>query len=70
MNGKKAKQLRRQVTGDPDMEGRIFVRKKVVACDIVTHEEYVDPKSMTTMILHPHSFRAQYQQAKKEIGRC
>jgi len=69
MRGKKAKQLRRQVTGDPDMEGRLFVRKKVAACDWLTHEEIVDRKSLTTWMLHPTSFRAQYQMAKKEAAR-
>lgn len=49
MNGKKAKQLRRQTTGDPDLSGRLFAREGNL--DTVRH--------------HPHSRRAQYQQAKK-----
>ena len=65
MNGKKAKHLRRSTTGDPDLEGRIFYRRRVIACDLETHQEIVDPRSRTTIILHPNSPRAQYQQAKR-----
>jgi len=50
MNGKKAKKLRRMVTGDPDMTGRLFARGV----------------NFTTHLVHPSSFRAQYQAAKKE----
>ena len=65
MNGKKAKRLRRRVAGDPDMDGRLFARQKVIACDIITHQDIVDPKSLRTFLNHPDSYRAQYKQAKK-----
>ncbi len=53
MRGKKAKALRRKVTGDPDMEGRMFAREG----------------TLDTHRLHPNSFRAQYKMAKKEAGK-
>lgn len=53
MNSKKAKQLRRQVAGDPDMVGRVFA----------------DKDNVTTHLLHPTSHRKQYQLAKREDGR-
>jgi hypothetical protein len=65
MRGKKAKKLRRMVTGDPDMAGRLFARKRVVGTT-PGGQEVVDPKSLRTYLLHPNSARAQYQQAKKE----
>ena len=48
-NGKKAKRLRRQVTGDPDMDGRTFAKRD----------------NITTWMLHPHSERAQYRELKR-----
>lgn len=48
MNGKKAKKLRKQVTGDPDMVGRMFA----VDTNFTTHH------------LHPSSERAQYKKMK------
>jgi hypothetical protein len=53
VNGKKAKKLRRMVAGDPDMDGRVFAK----------HE------NMSTWMLHPTSYRKQYQQMKKEAAR-
>jgi hypothetical protein len=50
MNGKKAKTLRRKVTGDPDMINRIYYKLE----------------NPGTLIVHPHSERGQYKQAKKE----
>lgn len=67
MNGKKAKALRRKVTGDPDVEGKFFIHRRVVASDIQTHQEIIDPKAAKTLFHHPHSKRAQYQMAKKEV---
>ena len=67
MNGKRAKKLRRSVTGDPDMKGRFFARTKVIKEPDGT--ERVDPKSLRTFMLHPHSERAQYQEAKKGARR-
>ena len=67
MNGKKAKKLRRQVTGDPDMKGRFFARTRVIKEDDGT--ERVDPKSLRTFILHPHSERAQYRELKRRSTR-
>jgi len=49
MNNRRAKRLRRMVTGDPDVEGRIFARDE----------------NMATWILHPLSKRRQYQEAKR-----
>lgn len=69
MNGRKAKTLRRKVTGDPDLAGRKFYHRRVIACDLQTHQEIVDPKSRKTLIVHPMSPRGQYKQAKKEAGR-
>jgi hypothetical protein len=48
MRGKKARELRKMVAGDPDMEGRVFARGV----------------NYTTHLLHPQSYRKQYQQAK------
>lgn len=67
MNGKKAKALRRKTTGDPDLAGRKFYHRRVVACDLLTHQEIVDPRAAKSLFNHPHSQRAQYQQAKKEV---
>jgi hypothetical protein len=66
MNGRKAKALRRTVTGDPDLQGKLFHRRRVVACDIQTHQEIVDPRVLKSIFHHPNSFRSQYRQAKKE----
>lgn len=52
MNGKKAKRLRRNIAGDPDMDGRVFAKGE----------------NHTTWLLHPSSYRAQYQMAKKEAA--
>lgn len=51
MRGKRAKALRRAVTGDPDMAGRVFA----------------DKNNMRTWLLHPTSVRKQYQEAKRRI---
>ena len=69
MNGKKAKALRRKVTGDPDLSGRMFYHRRVVGCDVQTKEEITDQKAAKTLFNHPHSQRAQYQQAKKEAAK-
>jgi hypothetical protein len=58
MNGKKAKALRRKVTGDPDMTGKMFSRADALGMPITA-----------TQTNHPTSFRAQYQGAKKEEAR-
>jgi hypothetical protein len=68
MNGRKAKKLRRSVTGDPDLAGRMFCHRRVIASDLKTKAEIVDPVAKT-LFNHPHSERAQYQQAKKEERR-
>lgn len=49
MSGKRAKALRRRVTGDPDMMGRTFAKRD----------------NLTTWMLHPHSERAQYRELKR-----
>jgi hypothetical protein len=49
MNGKRAKALRRLVTGDPDQAGRLFHTAE----------------NETTQVLHPESYRKQYLEAKK-----
>lgn len=49
MNNRRAKHLRRMVTGDPDVEGRTYAREE----------------NVKTWILHPLSRRKQYQQAKR-----
>jgi len=53
MNNRRAKRLRRIVTGDPDVEGRTFAREE----------------NTRTWILHPMSTRKQYQEAKRESKR-
>jgi len=50
MNGKRVKRLRAGVVGDPDMGERMFARDT----------------NFTTHLLHPHSYRKQYQEAKQE----
>ena len=50
MNGRKAKELRRKVTGDPDLKGRLFALTE----------------NQSTYLVHPDSERGQYKQAKKE----
>jgi hypothetical protein len=62
VNGKKCKALRRMVTGDPDMAGRVFARLERDK----TGEVHLND---TTHRLHPTSVRAQYQMAKKEVAR-
>lgn len=62
MNGRKAKALRRKVTGDPAMEGRLFARME-------QNEDGTVKKSSKTFIRHPMSFRRQYQEAKKEAAK-
>ena len=47
MSGKRAKALRRRVTGDPDMTGRTFAKRD----------------NVTTWQNHPHSFRALFIRA-------
>ena len=49
MNNRRAKHLRRLVTGDPDVEGRTYARED----------------NVKTWILHPLSKRKQYQEAKR-----
>jgi len=49
MNNRRAKYLRRLVTGDPDVEGRTYAREE----------------NITTWILHPLSRRRQYREAKR-----
>lgn len=70
MNGKKAKVLRRTVTGDPDLAGKLFHHRRVIASDMITRQEIIDPKAAKTLFHHPHSRRAQYKQAKKEVRSC
>lgn len=53
MNGRKAKELRRKAAGDPDMTGRVFAKGT----------------NFTTYLLHPMSYRKQYQEAKKEAAK-
>lgn len=50
MNNRRAKQLRRMVTGDPDYTGRTFAREE----------------NLTTWMLHPLDPRKQYQEAKRQ----
>jgi len=50
MNCRKAKALRRAVTGDPDLKGRIYAKQD----------------NQGTYLVHPQSERGQYKQAKKE----
>jgi hypothetical protein len=69
VNGKKAKALRRKVTGDPDLQGKLFRHRRVIACDIETHQEIVDPRVSKSIFHHLNSFKAQYKQAKKEAKR-
>jgi len=49
LNNRRAKYLRRLVTGDPDVEGRTYAREE----------------NITTWILHPLSRRRQYREAKR-----
>lgn len=62
MNGKRAKRLRRTVTGDPDMEGKVFAK-----LERNKHGEI--RLNDSTWRLHPTSIRAQYKMAKKEAAR-
>lgn len=50
MNSRRAKALRRKVTGDPDYTGRMFHTTENPA----------------TQVLHPLSYRKQYREAKRQ----
>ncbi|MEW6186182.1 MAG: hypothetical protein AB1585_10640 [Thermodesulfobacteriota bacterium] len=50
MNGKKARALRKQACGDPDLNGRLFAKEG----------------NLETVLHHPQSFRGQYREAKKK----
>lgn len=53
MNNRRAKKLRRAVSGDPDYSGRLFAQEE----------------NLKTWMLHPLDPRKQYQEAKRQAKR-